>query len=804
MFTTALMGNLTAPRLVNSIIILTRIIKLHHDVLTISVPFVETEMAAMIDMYATVKKISRSQLESMIEDALHKDISIDHAVDSFNNTMLHISVMLDHLDCISLLLSCGADTGVRNSNFFTVSDLAEDLGNQTTIQLLNKWECYRSSVVLDSPFICRSNKLEGVKEVLSSAAAMAADDRDRIAYLSTRVIESFEDYFDWTSSTRRFLLKELFEKLRVEEHEEWQRLHQYYALHVKLLKDHSSMRESLVRKQLQLNFLLLLEEDSVRRHRQALIALTDHISHVRYLLSSVARVEYWTGAVQVCVHKGCMFKLWRQARLHITGSKITITYGKSQRKRKRIIAISDLVRLVVITTADYGRVDKSLLLEYAVCRQRSTVHLRLCYVENGAQAEGASSFAPMQPSKLPTADHMARVLKLLNERVEIKCEVDGSRQMEYGQGKSARRSSSAICSPDKPEGRPRRASFSYSSLLFEEQQDMLDLRNSNYGASLRSGAGDLRTSFLSPSSANNHSNSGSFRGRSLSASCSSSGATSAESLSSVASALWPSREDQPVHLQQAQQQPAQAQALRKPSGCKSRHFISALDLASSCASSTASLLRFPVDCVEDVNQLQGLRSALAQSMDERERIQKELEKSVATKEELRKALLYVRCLQDMLAPDTLPGSLFRTDRGELSMQCLVLCLECHSKTVDDSVRAVGGIASAPSLRLDSSASPVSGLEAAEAVRWLTLCRHSSAAPQVKASRGSLGFARCSEVHIEMMDALSNTSSNSNGALGLDLSAADDCCPLSSKPPSLRAFRAIPGSPPALLKDDFEQ
>lgn len=556
----------------------------------------------------------------------------------------------------------------------------------------------------------------------------------------------------------------------------------------------------------------------------------------------VSAVAYWTGDVQVRLHKGPLLEVWRPYRMSISGAQIAIFHDDGRNKRRRTIAIDDLQTVVVIKTADFNRLDKALLLEYFSCKpilypdssrdaassaansqsKRKLQTLQLRFVEQTERTPGAGP-------RLPTADHLAHVLKLLNDRIEIRCEIDGSRRVVYELGRGPRGRDSdaglgaeAAGSPDR--GRARRATFDASFSRYFEDSEVGDMSYSLY----------RRRASMSYSSA-----SGSSRGRSLSMSCSSgssgSGVTSVESLSSIASAqrarLRGIREEE-----EAQSMAPSVDDLVKASASAilvtpTRQSMSALPPQSFSLSPMGEGQRHvPEGDLADVSYLHQLRTILTQSTEARDRIHRQLEQSVADKESLRGPLAFLRALMNVVVrPPMLANESLQLDR-------LVAHLEGYARAMDGPLKRGSSFAGN---ELAGSVGSADADEAAQMVSWLAAThgqshinsRGLSALPSHKKtpvvhstpSRDPLqrsnslsGFlspfslspftSRCSfrEAQIELSDAGCGHSGAGPSDGDADQQAADDRDRERAPMKALcSSSRATLGPPPIALRDDCE-
>lgn len=121
------------------------------------------------------------EIRRMIQNAISSGIGLDNCDLKDGNTLLHQSVLQDLQDCIMKLLSAGANPNITNARNETPYDIALDRGNQIAMHLLTRREEYNRQVFQD-PDCWHEFTLDGTSTVF------------------LQVI--YEDYLDWSSSTR--------------------------------------------------------------------------------------------------------------------------------------------------------------------------------------------------------------------------------------------------------------------------------------------------------------------------------------------------------------------------------------------------------------------------------------------------------------------------------------------------------------------------------------------------------------------------------------------------------------------------
>jgi ankyrin repeat protein len=138
--------------------------------------------------------ISDTECRRLVQEAISNGSVLDVPIDKEGDTMLHLSVIKDLHDCVSRLLSAGANS--RELNFMNVTpiDLALDGGNQALLQLFNRREEYKRHAFSMSPVNLPN---------LSS--------NDELSCFTTGII--YQDYCDWTDTERgrRLQVSEYFD-----------------------------------------------------------------------------------------------------------------------------------------------------------------------------------------------------------------------------------------------------------------------------------------------------------------------------------------------------------------------------------------------------------------------------------------------------------------------------------------------------------------------------------------------------------------------------------------------------------------
>jgi hypothetical protein len=140
-------------------------------------------------------------IRAMIKDTIRTGKDIDRLVDG-SNTLLHLAVKKDLVDCVVKLLSSGADANIVNEEGHTARDIAIDNGNQVLLQVLSRREEYTMHLRLFNRCtdISSSNSNLEQFQVLSAVEQDGAATDSKMVPLSIGAV--FEDYIDWTDSQR--------------------------------------------------------------------------------------------------------------------------------------------------------------------------------------------------------------------------------------------------------------------------------------------------------------------------------------------------------------------------------------------------------------------------------------------------------------------------------------------------------------------------------------------------------------------------------------------------------------------------
>jgi hypothetical protein len=152
-------------------------------------------------------------IRAMIKDTIRKGKDIDRTIDG-SNTLLHLAVQKDLVDCVVKLMSSGADANIVNQDGATARDLAIDNGNQVLLQVLSRREEYTMHLRLFNRCTDVSSSGSGMDHflVLSSLDPDSCTTDAKMVPLCIGAV--YEDYIDWSDSQRCAHLQVLISFLR--------------------------------------------------------------------------------------------------------------------------------------------------------------------------------------------------------------------------------------------------------------------------------------------------------------------------------------------------------------------------------------------------------------------------------------------------------------------------------------------------------------------------------------------------------------------------------------------------------------
>ncbi len=145
---------------------------------------------------------SKVNVRFLVNETLQKGTLIDRKIDG-SNTLLHLAVEYDLVECVVKLLSSGANSNIVNSNGYTAKDIALNNGNQIMMQILGRREDYKNHLQLCHP----SDLLDSANIQWPRSAHSPRGGEPRLTPLTLGAV--YEDYLDWTDSKRCLRLKVL-------------------------------------------------------------------------------------------------------------------------------------------------------------------------------------------------------------------------------------------------------------------------------------------------------------------------------------------------------------------------------------------------------------------------------------------------------------------------------------------------------------------------------------------------------------------------------------------------------------------
>ena len=145
--------------------------------------------------------VEAMDIRAMVRDTIKCGKDIDRCVDG-SNTLLHLAIQNNLVDCVVKLLSSGADANLLNEDGYTARDLALENGNQILLQVLSRREEYTVHLRLFD----RSTDISSSTSGMDSFNILASLDPDIIAtdakMVPLLIGTIYEDYMDWTDSQR--------------------------------------------------------------------------------------------------------------------------------------------------------------------------------------------------------------------------------------------------------------------------------------------------------------------------------------------------------------------------------------------------------------------------------------------------------------------------------------------------------------------------------------------------------------------------------------------------------------------------
>lgn len=141
-------------------------------------------------------------MRAMVKDTIRTGKDIDRHVKG-SNTLLHLAVKWDLVDCVVKLLSSGADANLTNEDGYTARDIAVDNGNQILQQVLSRREEYTMHLRLFNRCTEASSNNSGIDQYqVLSAVDVADEDSTDLKMVPLCIGAVYDDYLDWTDSQR--------------------------------------------------------------------------------------------------------------------------------------------------------------------------------------------------------------------------------------------------------------------------------------------------------------------------------------------------------------------------------------------------------------------------------------------------------------------------------------------------------------------------------------------------------------------------------------------------------------------------
>lgn len=117
------------------------------------------------------------------------------------NTALHLCALYDKVECMKLLLRCGADTTLRNSQDKTPMDIAQELNRFTCQELLQNAVNRQKSLFDNVNFDWNLSHDDGSTDFSDDETII--DDRVQIIFYSEQEICLYIFFAEWFIDTRK-------------------------------------------------------------------------------------------------------------------------------------------------------------------------------------------------------------------------------------------------------------------------------------------------------------------------------------------------------------------------------------------------------------------------------------------------------------------------------------------------------------------------------------------------------------------------------------------------------------------------
>eukprot|EP00428_Durinskia_dybowskii_P062031 CAMPEP_0170381628 /NCGR_PEP_ID=MMETSP0117_2-20130122/14512_1 /TAXON_ID=400756 /ORGANISM="Durinskia baltica, Strain CSIRO CS-38" /LENGTH=1472 /DNA_ID=CAMNT_0010637215 /DNA_START=229 /DNA_END=4647 /DNA_ORIENTATION=+ len=262
-------------------------------------------------------------IRAMVKDTIKTGKDIDRHIYG-TNTLLHLAVENDLVDCVVKLLSSGADSNLENEEGFTARDLAIENGNQILLQVLSRRDEYTMHLQLFNRYTDVSSSASGMDQYLALSALDPESCPTDTKMVPLSIGAVYEDYIDWTDSQRCNHLQQLMDSLRNDEFELKRTIE---ALNSRRLRNNAKLQDlhiSLRDREHALCLDVWSAIQSERHSRRALERASSEVVRVKTLLSKALDYVHYIGTVRVAPFKRVLFSSWHYGVVEITGSTLTV------------------------------------------------------------------------------------------------------------------------------------------------------------------------------------------------------------------------------------------------------------------------------------------------------------------------------------------------------------------------------------------------------------------------------------------------------------------------------------------------
>ena len=163
--------------------------------------------------------LSPESVKLLVESAHSRGLQIDSPVDEQGNTLLHRAIEFGLHSEVNQLLALGANYMVCNALNVSSKELAIEMGDQITIQMLSRRDNYRRNVHRRSV-----ERLYGARSISNCSQGSDITGHTGLnPYIEVDakvldwrydVSDVYEDYLDWNDTTRAKRLQSALDKLR--------------------------------------------------------------------------------------------------------------------------------------------------------------------------------------------------------------------------------------------------------------------------------------------------------------------------------------------------------------------------------------------------------------------------------------------------------------------------------------------------------------------------------------------------------------------------------------------------------------